>query len=137
VFTKLDLRWEYKNVRIKKGDKWKVAFIIPEELFEPTVMFFGLTNSPAIFQAIINEFLKDLINIGKMGSFINDVIVGTESKERHNKLVEEILRRIEEDNLYIKPKKCKWKVREVDFLEVIIGLEEMKIKKEKVKAVLD
>ena len=137
VFTKLDLRWEYKNVRIKKGDKWKVAFIIPEELFEPTVMFFGLTNSPAIFQAIINEFLKDLINMGKMGSFINDVIVGTESKEKHNELVEEILRRIEEDNLYIKPKKCKWKVREVDFLEVIIGLEEMKIKKEKVKAVLD
>ena len=133
----MDLRWEYKNVRIKKGDKWKVAFIIPEELFEPTVMFFGLTNSSAIFQAIINEFLKDLINMGKMGSFINDVIVGTESKERHDKLVEEILRRIEENNLYIKPKKCEWKVREVDFLEVIIGLEEIKIKKEKVKAVLD
>ena len=133
----MDLRWEYKNVRIKKGDKWKVAFIIPEELFEPTVMFFGLTNSSAIFQAIINEFLKDLINMGKMGSFINDVIVGTESKERHDKLVEEIIRRIEENNLYIKPKKCEWKVREVDFLEVIIGLEEIKIKKEKVKAVLD
>jgi len=84
-----------------------VAFIIPEELFEPTVMFFGLTNSPAIFQAIINEFLKDLINMGKMGSFINDVIVGTESKERHNELVKEILRRIKENNLYIKLKKCK------------------------------
>jgi len=107
VFTKLDLRWEYKNVRIKEGDKWKVAFIIPEELFEPTVMFFGLTNSPAIFQAIINEFLKDLINMGKMESFINDVIVGTESKERHNELVKEILRRIKENNLYIKLKKCK------------------------------
>ena len=130
MFTKLDLRWEYKNVRIKEGDKWKVAFIIPEELFEPTVMFFGLTNSPAIFQAIINEFLKDLINMGKMGSFINDVIVGTESKERHNELVKEILRRIKENNLYIKLKKCKWKVREVDFLEVIIGLEEIKNKKE-------
>ena len=75
--------------------------------------------------------------MGKMGSFINDVIVGTESKKRHDKLVEEILRRIEENNLYIKPKKCEWKVREVDFLEVIIGLEEIKIKKEKVKAVLD
>jgi len=75
MFTKLDLRWEYKNIRIKKEDKWKVAFIIPEELFEPTVMFFSLTNSPAIFQAIINEFLKDLINMGKIGSFINDVIV--------------------------------------------------------------
>ena len=84
-----------------------MAFIIPEELFEPTVMFFGLTNSPAIFQAIINEFLKDLINMGKMGSFINDVIVGTESKERHNELVKEILRRIKENNLYIKLKKCK------------------------------
>ena len=57
VFTKMDLRWGYNNMRIRKGDEWKAAFTIPEESFEPTVMFFGLTNSPATFQAIINKLL--------------------------------------------------------------------------------
>jgi len=49
VFTKIDLRWGYNNVRIKEGNEWKVAFSMPEGLFEPMVMFFGLTNSPATF----------------------------------------------------------------------------------------
>ena len=62
VFTKLDLRWDYNNIRIKKRDKWKVVFTISEELFEPTIMFFGLMNSPATFQAMMNELLRDLID---------------------------------------------------------------------------
>ena len=49
LFTKMDLRWRYNNVRIKEGDEWKAAFMTPEGSFEPTVMFFGLTNSPATF----------------------------------------------------------------------------------------
>jgi len=57
VFTKMDLRWGYNNVRIKEGDEWKAAFTTPEGSFEPTVMFFGLTNSPATFQAMMNELL--------------------------------------------------------------------------------
>jgi len=57
VFTKMDLRWDYNNVRIKEEDEWKVAFITPEGFFEPMVMFFGLTNLPAIFQAMMNELL--------------------------------------------------------------------------------
>ena len=71
VFTKIDLRWEYNNIRIKEGDEWKVVFTTPERLFEPTVMFFGLTNSPATFQAIMNKLLRDLINTGKVAAFIN------------------------------------------------------------------
>ena len=62
VFTKMDLRWGYNNVRIKEGNKWKAAFTISEGSFELTVMFFGLTNSPATFQVMINELLRDLIN---------------------------------------------------------------------------
>ena len=58
VFTKMDLRWEYNNVRIKEGDEWKAAFMTPEELFEPTVIFFGLINSLATFQAMMNELLS-------------------------------------------------------------------------------
>jgi len=76
VFTKMDLRWRFNNVRIKEGDKWKGAFIIYIGSFEPTVMFFGITNSPATFQAMINEILRDLINEGKVVAFIDNVLVG-------------------------------------------------------------
>ena len=107
VFMKMDLRWGYNNVRIKEGNEWKAAFMMPEELFEPTVMFFGLTNSPATFQAMMNELLRDLINTGKVAAFINDVIVGTETKEGHDELVAEVIRRLEENDLYVKPEKCK------------------------------
>ena len=111
LFTKMDLRWGYNNVRIKEGNKWKAAFTIPEELFELTVMFFGLTNSPATFQAMMNELLRDLINTGKVAVFIDDVIVGTETEEGHDELVAEVVKRLEENDLYVKPEKCKWKVR--------------------------
>jgi len=116
LFTKMDLRWKYNNVRIKEGDKWKAAFTMPEGLFEPAVMFFGLTNSPATFQVMMNELLRDLINTGKVAVFIDDMIVGTETEEGHDKLVVEVIKRLEENDLYVKPEKCKWKVKEVGFL---------------------
>ena len=137
VFTKMDLRWGYNNVQIKEGDKWKVAFMTPERSFEPTVMFFGLTNSPVTFQAMMNELLRDLINMGKVAAFIDDVIVGTKTEEGHNEIVVEIIKRLEENDLYMKLEKCKWKVREVGFLGVVIGLEGIKMEEEKIKGVLD
>ena len=137
VFTKMDLRWKYNNVRIKERDEWKAAFTILEESFEPMVMFFGLTNSPAMFQAMMNELLRDLINTRKVAAFIDDVIVGTETEEGHDEIVAEVIRRLEENDLYVKPEKCKWKVREVGFLGVVIGPEGIKMEKEKVKGVLE
>jgi len=137
LFMKMDLRWGYNNVRIKEGDEWKATFMMPEELFEPTVMFFGLTNSPATFQAVMNELLRDLINTGKVAVFIDDIIVGTETEEGHDELVAEVIKRLEENDLYVKPEKCRWKVREVGFLGVEIGLEGIKMEKEKVKGVLE
>ena len=94
-------------MRIKEGDEWKAAFTILEGSFEPTVMFFRLTNSPATFQAMMNELLRDLINTGKVAVFIDDVIVGTETEEGHNELVTEIIKRLEENDLYVKLEKCK------------------------------
>jgi len=137
LFTKMDLRWGYNNVRIKEGNEWKVVFTTPEGSFEPTVMFFGLTNSPATFQAMMNELLRDLINIGNVAVFIDDVIVGTETEEGHDELVAEVIKRLEENDLYVKPEKCKWKVREVEFLGVVIELEGIKIEREKLKEVLE
>ena len=70
-------------------------------------MFFGLMNSPATFQTIMNEILWDLINTDKVVSFINDVIIGTETEEEHDELVEEVVRRLAENDLYIKLEKYK------------------------------
>jgi len=137
MFMKMDLRWRYNNMRIKEGNEWKAAFTTPERFFEPTVMFFGLTNSPATFQAMMNELLRDLINTEKVAVFINDVIVGTEIEEGHNELVAEVIRRLEENDLYVKPEKCKWKVKEVGFLGVVIGPDGIRMEKEKVKGVLE
>ena len=108
-----------------------------EGSFEPTVMFFGLTNLPATFQAMMNELLRDLINTGKVAAFIDDVIIGTETEEGHDELVVEVIRRLEENNLYVKLEKCKWKVREVGFLGVVIGPEGIKMEEVKVKGVLE
>ena len=107
VFTKMDLRWGYNNVRIKKRDEWKAVFIIPEGSFEPMVIFFGLTNSPATFQAMMNKLLRDLINTGKVMVFIDDVIIGIETKEGHKELVAKVIKRLEENDLYVKLEKCK------------------------------
>ena len=108
-----------------------------EGLFEPTVIFFGLINSLAIFQTIINKILQNLINTGEVASFINDVIVETEEEKEYDEIIVKVVKRLAENNLYIKPKKCKCKVKEVGFLEVVIRLERIKMKEEKVKGVLD
>ena len=89
--------------------------------FEPIVMFFGMTNLPAMFQAMMNEILRDMINEGKVAAFVDDVLVGTEMEEGHNEIVEEVLKQLEENNLYVKPEKCVWKVRKIGFLGVVIG----------------
>ena len=85
----------------------------------------------------MNELLRDLINIGKVVAFIDDVIVATEDEKEHDKLVAEIVKRLEENDLYVKLEKYKWKVREVEFLGMVIGPEGIKIEKEKVKGILD
>ena len=124
-------------MRIKEGDEWKVAFLAPEGSFEPTVMFFGLTNSPAMFQAMMNDLLRDLVVEEKVAVFIDDVMIVTETEEGHDEIVEEVLRRLEENDLFVKPEKYMWKVKEVGFLGVIIGKDRVRMEKEKVQGVIE
>jgi len=121
VFTKLDLRWGYNNIRIKEGDEWKAAFTTYIGAYEPTVMYFGLTNSPTTFQTMMNDLFRDLINQGDTATFIDDILVAMDTEEGHDELVEKVLKRLEENNLFVKPEKYKWKVKEVEFLGVIIS----------------
>ena len=123
-------------MRIKEENKWKGAFTMHMGFFEPTVMFFGITNLPAIFQVIMNKILRDLINKGKVTVFVDNVLVGTKTEEEHNEIVEKILWRLEENDLYVKLEKCMWKAREIGFLGVVIGPNGIEMEKEKVDEVL-
>jgi len=136
VFTKMDLQWGFNNVRIKEGDKWKRAFTTHIGSFEPTIIFFGMTNSPATFQAMMNEILRDMINEGKVAAFVDNVLIGIETEKGHDEIVEEVLRRLEENDLYIKPEKCAWKVKKIGFLGIVIRPSGIEMEKEKVDGVL-
>ena len=136
VFTKLDLHWGYNNVRIKEGNEWKAVFKTHIGSYEPTVMYFGLTNSPTTFQTMMNDLFRDMVNQGNMATFIDNIIVAIDTKEGHDEIVEKVLKRLEENDLFVKPEKCRWKVREVEFLGVVITPGGVRMQKEKVDGVL-
>jgi len=85
---------------------------------------------------MMNKILRDLMNEGKVIVFVDDILVGTETEEGHNKIVKEILKRLEENDLYVKLEKCVWKTKKIRFLGVIIRPNGIEIEKEKVKRVL-
>ncbi|KDR72003.1 hypothetical protein GALMADRAFT_24724, partial [Galerina marginata CBS 339.88] len=91
-FTKFDIRWGYNNIRIKEGDEWKAAFITNRGLFEPLVMFFGLTNSPATFQTMMNELFSGLITRGVVIVYMDDILIFTKTLEEHRAVTKEVLR---------------------------------------------
>jgi len=121
-FTKFDVRWGYNNVRIKEGDEWKAAFKTSDGLFEPTVMFFGLTNSPATFQTMVDDELMDLIDLGEGSVYMDDIVIHTDrTEEEHEAIVHKWLTRLAKLNLFLKPEKCQFHQREVEYLGMIVG----------------
>ena len=136
-FTKMDIRWGYNNIRIKEGDEWKAAFRTNRGLYEPTVMFFGLTNSPATFQAFMNHILKKLIDEGHVIVYMDDILIFNNDINEHRRIVHEVLRILEENNLYLKPEKCTFESSHVDYLGIIVGNGEVRMDPKKVAAVKD
>jgi len=124
-------------VRIKEGDEWKAAFTTHVGSYELVVMFFRMTNSPATFQGMMNKILRDMINKGKVAAFVDNVLIGTEMEEGHDEIVEEVLRRLEENDLYVKPEKSAWKVQKVNFLGVVMGQGKIEMEEDKVAGVLN
>ncbi|SJL06708.1 uncharacterized protein ARMOST_10050 [Armillaria ostoyae] len=120
-FTKLDVRWGYNNVCIKKDDEWKAAFRTNRGLFEPTVMFFGLTNSPATFQWMMNDIFKDLIATGKVTVYLDDILIFSKTLEEHRKITRRVLELLRKHKLFLKAEKCEFEVLETEYLGVIIS----------------
>lgn len=137
IFTKLDIRWGYNNIRIKEGDEWKAAFRTNRGLFEPTVMFFGLTNSPATFQGFMNEIFRELINEGHVVVYMDDILIFTENQKEHQKVVRRVLDILKENRLFLKPEKCSFEQESVEYLGLIVGGGRIKMDPKKVEAVSD
>lgn len=137
IFSKMDVRWGYNNVRIKEGDEWKAAFKTNRGLFEPTVMFFGLMNSPATFQSMMNELFKDLIDSGKVIIYMDDILVFTRTMEEHRAIVRQVLQRLQDNDLFLKPEKCVFEQDLVEYLGLIIFHDKIAMDPVKVAGIQD
>jgi RNase H-like domain found in reverse transcriptase/Reverse transcriptase (RNA-dependent DNA polymerase) len=119
-FTQFDVRWGYNNVRIKTKDQWKAAFKTNRGLFEPTVMFFGMCNSPATFQAMIDSIFSDMIEGRKVIVYMDDILIFAENQEELQKRMKQVLQRLWEHDLFLKPKKCEFNKTTMEYLGLII-----------------
>src|SRR5467141_238546 len=137
-FTRLDIQWGYNNVRIKDGDKWKVAFQMNRGLFEPLVMFFGLTNSPAMFQTMMNDIFRELIDEGVIVIYIDDILIfGGQTKEEHHAIVVWVLDILNKHQLYLKAEKCTFRQPMVEYLSLILSEGRVEMDPVKVAGICD
>ena len=133
----MDVRWGYNNIRIKEGDEYKVAFRTNRGLFEPLVMFFGLTNSPATFQTMMNDIFREEIAQGWVIIYMDDILVFSHDRDLHQKQVKIILQKLEDHQLSLKAEKCYFDKEKIDFLGLIISQKGIRMDPGKVKAVTD
>ena len=120
-FTKLDVWWGFNNVRIHEGDEWKAAFRTNRGLFEPLVMFFGLTNSPVTFQTMMNDIFQDLIMDGMVVVYLDDILIFTSTQAEHHKITCTILSCLCQYKLYLHTDKCEFERTEIEYLGMIIS----------------
>src|SRR5229473_2508722 len=146
LFTKFNIRWGYNNICIKEGDEWKVAFLTPEGLFEPMVMFFGLTNFPATFQMMMNMIFCREIAQGWLSIYMDNLAIHTKQKpgeteeqhrQRHRNHVHHVLDTLQKHDLYLKPEKCSFEQEEIDYLGVVIGKDKLEMDLQKLNGVAD
>ena len=107
-FTKLDIYWGFNNVWIKSGDEWKAAFCTNYGLFEPLVMFFGMTNSPVTFQTMMNDIFQDLIAKGIVVVYLDNILIFTWTVEQHVKAIWKVLEILAKHKLCLCPEKCEF-----------------------------
>ena len=130
-FTKLDVWWGYNNIRIHKGDEWMAAFKTNKGLFEPTVMFFSMCNSPATFQAMIDDIFVGMINGKLVIIYMVDILIFAKTKEELERITKMVLAKLWKHNLFLKAKKCEFCKLQIEYLGMII--EEGKISIDPIK----
>lgn len=134
-FTKFDVRWGFNNIRIREGDEWKAAFHTNQGLFEPTVMFFGLCNSPATFQTMMNDIFRELIIAGRLVVYMDDILIFSQTLQEHHDTVREVLRILQEYLLSLRLEKCAFAVQMINFLGLIISKNQLAMDPVKLKGI--
>jgi len=136
-FTKLDVQWEFNNVQMKEGDEWKATFRTNRGLFEPLVMFFGLCNSLATFQTMMDNIFNNLIMKGVVVVYLDDILIFTETLKEHQRVTRRVMELLLKNNLFLKPEKCEFEKTEVEYLGVIISQNSIKMDPVKVAGVTE
>ncbi len=136
IFTKLDLHNVYHLVRIKEGDEWKTAFNTPLGHFEYRVIPFGLVNAPAVFQALVNDVLRDMLNIFVF-VYLDDIIIFSPSFQEHVQHVRGVLQCLLENRLFVKAEKCVFHASSVSFLGSVVSADGISMDPAKVRTVMD
>ena len=131
------MRNGYNNIRIKKGDEWKGAFICNRGLFEPLVMYFGMSNSPATFQAYMNDIFEKLILEGWILVYMDDILVFAKTLEELNQRTKAVMDVMEVQELHLKPEKCQFQKQQIEFLGSVITPKGVDTESGKVKAILE
>jgi len=119
-FNKLNLIWEYNNVRIKEGDKWKATFLTNKGLFKPQVMYFGLYNSPGTFQRIMNSIFQELLHEEVLANYMDNFVIPVKTMEELEERTIMFLKIAEKHNLCFKRSECNFNIEEIPILEVIV-----------------
>jgi hypothetical protein len=134
IFTKIDLKNGYNLIQIKPADEWKMAFKTWYGLYEYTIMPFGLSNTPATFQNIINHIFWDLLDLGLI-VYLDDILIYAETEEEHNRIITEVLKYLAANRLAILQDKCFWSTTQVDFLGYVISKDGIEIAQDKVQCI--
>jgi len=134
IYTKLDIRDAYYNLRIRAGDEWKTAFRTRYGLYEYCVMPFGLTNTPALFQRWMNEILCEYLDIFWM-AYLDDILIFSQNLKDHRKHVRTILKRVKETGLRLKTSKCEFHTKEIEYLGYVISPQGLRMDEEKIRTI--
>jgi hypothetical protein len=129
-FTKLDIRWGYNNIWIREGDEWKAAFKTNKGLFEPMVMFFGMCNSPATFQAMMDNIFMTMIDQQLVIVYIDDILIFAKT-EKELRRITKYWKNCENTTFFLKAKKCEFCKTKIKYIGMII--EQGKIAMDSVK----
>jgi hypothetical protein len=122
---------------MKEGDEWKAAFRTNRGLFEPLVMFFGLTNSPATFQTMMNDIFRELVMEGVVVVYLDDILIFTETIEEHRDVTRRVLELLQKHKLFLKPAKCEFEKTKVEYLGVVISHNSVEMDPAKIAGVTD
>jgi hypothetical protein len=134
IFSKLDLVYGYHNLRIRKGDEYKTAFITPFGLFQSKVMQLGFTNAPAAFQRFMEMVLKPVLHQG-VEQYIDDTLSHAKSLDDHVKTNLILLRQLAKYRLRARLTKCEFHKDKLEFLGTIIGKDGVEMESGKVDAI--